>query len=353
MSRRTTNSIIAQTTDLATWEQELTLFNHSIFLLPQWLQIIETPSRKAIYIDFIQNNVTISKISGLLVSENKLMGKMLFFYAAPAFRSKVTEDTYHHCLYALVALAKKNNISRIQILYFDQRNSLLPPNGYFHSHQMHEAIFDLKNEFTSFKPGSSLRKKRNQALRAQTSWFISNDPQQLPLLSELAENTLQRRKNKHNSDYKKLELPFFTEQHLPKLLESGLGKMYCSMNPDGQSHFISVIIEYNGTAYGLFNGCDEFGYDNGLPGYILLNASQDLFERGIERLNMGGTPAISNEKKKLLQFKEELGAKPQAFYITKTDFLVFPQKILNPLINIGRKLPYNTLSKSFSQWMRH
>lgn len=334
------------------WIKELDLFNHSLFMLPEWLEVVETPRRIPIYIDIESNNEVIGKASGLIIKDNRIKGKQLFFYTGPSMLHD-DADTYHSCLEALKHFATHHRFSRIIILYFDHRISHKPQSPHFRSYPMYESIIHLQTDYHDFSPGSSLRKKRNTAIRVQTSYFHSRETKDLNRLSELAEITLNRRKKRHNSDYKKLEFPYFTEKLLPKLLKSGLGNMYCTMNPDGVCHFISVTLEHKKNIYGLFNGCDEFGYQNGLPGYLILQLSQEFQKKGYERFNLGGTPASSNERGKLIQFKEEIGGKLQTLYVAKTDFLVFPQNAINPILNFARKLPHNNISRKLSQFLRY
>ena len=218
---------------------------------------------------------------------------------------------------------------------------------------MNEAVINLQSDYKQFKPGSSLRKKRNTAIRVQTTIFESKDEKMIKRLCELTENTRIRRMKRHNSDYHKLSFPYFNEEHVPKLLKSGIANMYCSMNPDGTTHFIALVIEHNKSVYGLFNGCDDYGYQFGLPGYTILKNSIEYQEKGFERFNLGGVPASRNEKGKLLQFKEEIGGITQTIYVAKTDFLIYPFKAFNPLIIIARKLPYNRVFPILTRLLRY
>jgi hypothetical protein len=334
------------------WVQELEHFNHSLFMLPEWLEVVETPKRIPIYFDIESNNKLIGKASGLIIKDNRIKGKQLFFYSGPSLIHNDAE-IYNQCLDAIKHFATQHRFSRISMLYFDHRLPHKPQSPHFRSYVMVESIIHLQTDYCDFKPGSSLRKKRNTAIRVQTSYFHSRETKELNRLSELAEITLNRRKKRHQSDYKKLEFPYFTEDLLPKLMKSGLGNMYCTMNPDGLTHFISVTMEHKNSSYGLFNGCDEFGYQNGLPGYLILQLSQEYQKKGFERFNLGGAPAISNERGKLIQFKEETGGKLNKLYVAKTDFLVFPQNAMNPFINLARKMPYNHISRKLSQLLRY
>jgi len=67
-------------------------------------------------------------------------------------------------------------------------------------------------------------------------------------------------------------------------------------------------------------------------------------ELGFESYNLGGVPDNA-AKSGLIFFKTSLGAKKFSCTGGSTNYLNFPYKCLNPLLNMGRRIPESAVKR--------
>jgi lipid II:glycine glycyltransferase (peptidoglycan interpeptide bridge formation enzyme) len=160
----------------------------------------------------------------------------------------------------------------------------------------------------------------------------------------LEETRHYRTKNKKN-DYDTLPLPFLTYETLNKLLQSKNSIPYSIRTGDKTIGFLLVF----GTppvAEALLIGTDKDYYNKGTSPFVYDFAFKDLKEKNYTIVNLGGIPE-GKDGEMLARFKKSLGAQEVTVHGATTNFLTYPYKLLNPLLNIGRKLPKNNPAVTF------
>ena len=151
--------------------------------------------------------------------------------------------------------------------------------------------------------------------------------------------TYKIRLTKGYKKYNFLYVPYFDESSLMKVIKSGLGRIYYTLN-DGEIHCIQLNLEKDDQSYALFMGADSYGYQNGMPAFMDFSLIKLLQDKGFNYYNLGGSPA-GKDNDGISYYKISMGAHKMMITGGSTNFLKFPQKILNPFMVIGRALPKN------------
>jgi hypothetical protein len=281
-------------------------------------------------------------ISGLMV-RNLTLNKELYFFSEPALNQSNTEFL-SQCMQSLVIYAKEHRITRVSFGYYDQQSSEVPIVDGLKIKKTQEFILQLQNEYKNFTPGNNFNNKVKKATKANTEFCTSSDPAFVNTMVSLLKETYSIRKNKNRHDYDLLSYNFVTEASLRKLVELGNAIFYYTKNDD-QIHFISLCLEINNRAYELYNGTDAFGYANGLTGWMIKKRAENYTQKGFNYFNMGGIPHEQGDKENLSGFKIQSGCTPKQVYLAQTEFLCFPEKLINPFFNLGRYMPYNRFTR--------
>ena len=115
-------------------------------------------------------------------------------------------------------------------------------------------------------------------------------------------------------------------------------------------HALLTVMIIGQRAYGLFIGVTSDGYRDGVPSFLDYSVMMLLKERNFEYFNFGGVPTDGTHSG-LVSFKERLGAEGKKSIYGSTNFLLFPYTVLNPLINLARKMPDNKMIRYVKKYL--
>jgi hypothetical protein len=329
----------------ATWNNDLTNLKFSLLHIKEWIESISCETCRPIFLDFRRGEKVVAKAAGLvLLEKKKTLGKQLFFYAPPSTIDGLPQ-TMSDCLEALAAYSRKNHFSRIKQFPFD-----LKTHQPFDAHKYKvtaykEYIFNLDAEYLTFKPGPGLRKKLQLAENAATEFHVSNDIEHLDLLIDLMQKTQDMRVERHCEKYNLFSFKYVNRESLKYLIEQKKAIIYYSLN-HGEIHYLTLSLEFDNKAYGLYNGTDAFGYENGLPAFMATKLAHYYQLKGFGYFNLGANPPNKIEDFNLSNFKKQLGCTPVDVYCAHSEFLTFPQTIITLAMKAGKKLPHNGITKT-------
>jgi hypothetical protein len=227
--------------------------------------------------------------------------------------------------------------------YMDSKRRTKPTSTFFKYQQTQEYIIDLDNDFRTRRPSRSLKQNLMKAAKAEVIFKKENSAKLLDVLIKLQQITKKVRLNKNRNDYNPFIFDCVNKETLLKLVHSGKAAFHYAIKDD-EIHYISLELEHNNKSYGLYNGADAFAYENGIPSWAITQSALKYMEEEKQYLNLGATAYYREDSVHLAKFKEQLGAKPANVCIMKTDFLIFPYNLINPIINLGRKIPYNPIT---------
>jgi hypothetical protein len=333
--------------DRHTWNESLHSFQHSLFIRSEWLEALADDNHKPIYLDFTNHGQRIGKIAGLIAKDSLLEGKKLFFYAGPALE-QTNFEIYHDCFEALLRLAAKRRFARIIVSSCDQQNAF-EVNSRYIPNKRTEFIIPLNSGHNPFKEFSNRFKRTvNKGRETGALCVQTNSTETLNVLARLLGETFKRRVKKYGSKYNPYYLPYLTETSLYKLLESGLLQLSHTFS-NSTIHAIEANLTNGTQAYNLLKASDETGYKLGLSSFLSFKSVETLSQLNYSYYNLGGTISSSDG---LTVFKKSMGAKPVTVYGARTDYLIFPYVLLNPLLkarrNLHRKSAFRNL-KNFLQ----
>ncbi len=327
--------------DPSSWEKDLNTFSHSLFITPEWTLSMGGLQNIPLFLDFIDDGQIVAKASGLICTESKLMGSVLFCYAYPALK---TEDQrlLNRCLDALAIYAKSKKISRIIIGSYDQQNSLKCNCLFFFPNKRYEYIVFSNEEDGKHHFIKGFRKNVKRAESKNANLINDNSGYYFESLIKLLKKTRKHRLLKYGTRYNPYYLKHMNERSLTKVLSSGLGQIYSVLYNGEKNLCIQFNIEKNNRLYGLLMGSDKMAYEFGFPSFVDYNLVMMIREKGYKYYNSGGTP---NDKGKMgiERYKLAMGSTKVEVYGATTNFLTFPRKILNPFLTLGRLLPRNNI----------
>lgn len=335
--------ITIQSVESRDWEHDLELYFHSVFMSCTWLDTVKTNNHTPIFFDLFEGELKVGKISGLLINNRYLKGQELYFYSGPALKT-LTESTYIQCYDSIYLYAKQNKINRVVIGSYDNKHSLkCSSNNYYLSERV-EYIIPIKEGRDNIKFGSRFKRNVKTAKKQQPNIVCGNNTHFLNSLNKLIEDTHAERKKKFATDYDHFYLKNLNYNSLGKITNSKNAQFFASeINED--INCSELILESGTSRYMLLKGCNSTGYKYGMSSF-LCNELINRFEKdNVAHYNLGGRPP-TRDGDGLAAFKISSGAQEVKCYGGSTNYLVWPYTLLNPLINIGRKLPKeNTLVK--------
>ncbi len=320
--------------DKTEFEKDLHLYFHSIFITPQWIESVSSESSIPIYLDIFDNGKKIGKISGLI--ENSKFGKQLYCYASPALID-LTEKNYTQCLNNLVPYAKSNNLSRIIIGSYDNKHSLKYIENKYYTTERVEYVVPLHKDIAEINQNKRFKRNVKKANKIKAIIHQSNNKNYINIFLSLLKSTLQIRTKKYKKSYTPYYLKNLNQNTLKKLINNQLGNIYYTKVNDSYN-CMEFNLEVNNYVYMLLKGTDEFGYKNGLSSFISSKLMEKYSNKGILYYNQGGRP-IGIDGNGLTSFKKSMGAEEITTYGATTNFLIWPYKILNPILIVGRRIP--------------
>ncbi|WP_010662717.1 GNAT family N-acetyltransferase [Marinilabilia salmonicolor] len=324
------------------WIKNLNEFESSVFLNPGWINSIANKDLEPVYFDLINPNGEIEgKISGMRESNHRLGKNQLFFHAGFAVKQKSSASP-HALLDALYKYASDNNIDRIIISSYGYAPFLENPG---HSAYWSTKRFEYKimlSQHTEKDLHHQIKRHLKKAVKTETIFREVSDISAIPRLMELLNNVKNERLKKSRSDYNPLYLRHFTPETIERLIKSEDARIFTIQSNEG-IHAIELVLECCHQAYMLLKATDNFGYQKGLSSLLNIKVIEEYKKKGFICYNLGGRPQ-EKDGDGLALYKTRLGAKAYVTYGATTNFIQFPQKALNPLLNIGRTLPDNRLT---------
>jgi hypothetical protein len=322
---------------------DLSAFKHSIFLTPQWIDTVSRNDKDALYLDIYDGDELVGKISGLIV-RSPFVNKEVYFYSEPALKD-YSPSVLSACHKVLANYAKNARFTRITFGFLDQKSGILPDgDGGLTVKPTFEYIIQLQAEYKDFVPGRSFKDKIKKAEKANTEFYISHSPEMVDRLVQMLDETYKTRINKRRSKYNVLNYKNVNPETLKRLVHQGNAVFYCGKNQDA-INYISLTLEIENRAYGLYTGTSQFGYANGLPGWMEKKRAEWYQTRGFTYINLGGIPHEKKDKNKLIDFKSQVGCTPFPVYMAQSAFLCYPEKLINVFYNLGRLMPYNRFTR--------
>jgi hypothetical protein len=325
---------------VAKWKEDLSDFECSLFMTHEWVEAVSSDNRFPVFLNFTIKGKVIGKLAGLWIKLGRLKGDQLFFYAGPALK-KANQDLWDGCCQAILDFARQNRVQRILMGSYDQPTDMACQVPGFHTNERFEYVVNLQPETGEISFSQNLKRNVKKAKKLQATLVNGNDPGLLGRLVELLNNTLEQRVSKYGKEYDPFYLPHLNEASLQRLIESKAGKFYRAiLDGDVVSHSVLFNLEARGRAFNLLVGSDELSYQYGLAAladYELVHLYQSA---GFRFYNLGGGTGDAGSAG-LERSKQSKGAEKMMVYGATTNYLCYPHRLINPLLNIGRSFPHN------------
>ncbi|ASB48320.1 hypothetical protein [Alkalitalea saponilacus] len=328
--------IIVKVVDEGQWRSDLKAFSYSLFLSPEWVNSVSSNLIRPVFLNFLIDDATVAKLSGVLVYSGKIKGKQIYCYASPALKTQ-DEALYNSIHTALLKFAKKEGIARIVMGSYDQQHNMeCNAPGFFKTRRF-EYVVNLKGD-KELHFSKGFKKNVKKALNAGAKVLSSNSPVVLGKLFELLENTRQVRFQKYGTDYNPFYLQYWNKESILHLVKSKLGVLHYVVDENDEIHCVVLNIEQDERIYGLLMGSDDFTYQNGISSMVDSFFIEKFSKEGFQYYNPGGGTGDDGNAG-IEKYKRSMGAEKIELSGSTTNFLIYPQKFLNPLLNLGRKLP--------------
>ncbi|MDR2928626.1 MAG: GNAT family N-acetyltransferase [Cytophagaceae bacterium] len=312
------------------WLLNLNEYAHSLFITAEWVNAMQSGNSKAVFYNFVDGGTVVGKLSGLINN------RYLYCYASPALKV-YEQNMFDACHVALYRYALKQKYLRIVLGSYDQQHELAcRAKGFFTTNRF-EYIVDFRPTAGELHFSKGFKKNVKHAEKNSISFIQSDSDDVMKKLFTLLNLTREHRVSKYGTQYNPFYLQNMDEQSLTRLLNSGIVKLYYVLF-ENEIHSVQYNIEKNGQVYGLLMGSNNKAYELGFPSYIDFNMIQRFRDGGFKYYNPGGgTDDSGNEG--IEKYKHSMGGTKVFVHGATTNYIVFPQKILNFLLNIGRMLP--------------
>jgi hypothetical protein len=311
---------------------DMSSFRHSLYITHEWVSSVGS-DRQVVYLHFEQNGEVVAKLSGLVLVGSKLVGKYLFFYAAPGLRYH-TPELFNKAMVALKRYAKRNGFAKIDMLNYDQQHDwVCTVKGYIRRGR-EEFIRFFEGPEAKLQFSKSLMYNVRKAQKANATFHHENSERILEKLHDLLAETQKLRFYKYGTEYS--PYPYFlqTKESTDALFRSGLMKLY-HIEIDGEIHCVRCALEKDKRMFGMMIASDSVAYKHGLQHFMQYCLIEEMHRNGYLYYNVSGT-APGEEGKGLTEYKESLGCMRAFVYGAYTHFLPFPQNMLNPVMDFGR-----------------
>lgn len=324
--------------DQSSWDAELESFRYSIFQTWVWLEAVANENHTPIYLNFKENGVTVAKMAGMVYRSNDIRrGTQLYFYSSPAFMN-YTPSLGINCLTSLRSWAQKHHYSRITIAARDNQESFNEEVPGFYDTKNFEQVIFLKSHHDYI--ANLDNRKRNKLKNAAKIGAIikeTTSEEDLSKLLQLMENTRSKRLEKYDDKYNSFYLRNLSIDSLKKLLKTGMAVIH-SVELDQKTTLAMLNLKHKDKTYGLLKGSDEMAYKNSLHLYLDASIIQQYTDQGMSYLNTSGG-SLTDRIPGVEAYKQSLGACEVITSSYSTNFLTFPQQLLNPIISLIRKFP--------------
>lgn len=320
------------------WQKYSTNDALSVFQHPDWLKSIISKQKRPIYLEFTIDNKVVAIASGLEI-KNSIIGYYLYFYSAiiPINNNQQDAQILRNCYASLKSFARENNYFRIIVGSYD--SSILFsdfPSGY-HPFTRTEFLLNPTTHDAGNDYGGQIKKNLKKARKVAPSFSRSYEYAHLNSLLKLLEETYNRRVAKKTEKYNPLYLQNISIDSLKKLLKSKGAEIYIT-ETENTFHSMCYSVVFNNRVYLLLMGNSEFAIKNGISTYMYDCLIQTYKQKGIVSLNFGGTTSGKGGEG-LTRFKKSIGCEAKELYGATTNFTTYPLAVLNPILNLIRKLP--------------
>lgn len=323
------------------WSGNLSEFTPNVFHSPHFLEALKNEKRRPVYFNVFHDNEIIAKLAGLKITSG--FGRPIFhFYSGPCERSGRNEQVAD-LIEEFIKYARSQKINRVIFRSYDYCRQLSSAPSLLKTSDRSEFIVDL----TSLSPEiygqlrKSIRRNIKRAESHHPEMKEDSSPEMTDRLMELMKNTLEYRISKGYRKYSCLYLPYLDDESLRNLLASEIARLFYVVT-NNEINCIQLELVYKNRAYSLLMGTSREGYRQGLSHYLDLKVMEKLKGEGVEYFNFGGVPG---KETGLIAYKKAIGGIEYRMTGGSTNFLRFPLKSINPLLNMGRSLPNSGLKK--------
>jgi hypothetical protein len=325
-------NITIEIVDAETYASTWSGFGNNLFVSPLWVDALSTDICQPMYLHILQEQLLIGKIAGLVIEGNRLQGKQLYFYSSPVLRD-FNEATFQRVLNHLANFARINGFTRLSVRPWDQDPAVKPRCNCLNATSTNEYVIDVtKNDFACQVSGR-IMKNIKKAKKGGATIRISNDAADLDVLLSYLDCTRNRRISKFGSVYSPYYVFNLSRESILALLKNGMGSLVCA-DLDGKTYSVLLLVTAGERVCCLLKGSNPEGYKNGLSSFVDFETVNLLNNKGIKWLNLG-PELIGEEGKGLNQYKEGITAVATPRYGLYTYYLVYPYKLLNPLMVLG------------------
>ena len=341
---------ISEISNIKEWESDLNRFEHTIFVTPKWLEAFRDSTKIPVYLNFNFDNETVGKVAGLKLESDCTRLRNLFFYSSPSVHKSNT-GIFDTVINELIGYAASNRFNRLIVRSYDSPFLFESNNRDFKVNTDDEYLIDLSKSMEEIQKGFNrlTMRKVKKAKNSGAAVFEEDSPALIDRLVLLLEETRSIRLSKGYEYYSYFYFPYLDKDKLNKLLANGAGKIFFVKIGDNINCVLFVLI-HNRRAYNLLIGSSSESYNLGVASYIHYYAVIRLKELGYEYYNLGRIPDDSSGPG-LIFFKTSLGAKTARCMGGSTNYLKFPYKCLNPLLDIGRKMPEYSIVRAIKKFV--
>ncbi|PZX13543.1 acetyltransferase (GNAT) family protein [Breznakibacter xylanolyticus] len=314
------------------YNNDLFDFQYSLFCTPEWVGAMADKETQPVFFHLSRQDLVYGKMAGLAFNGKGLKGKQFYFYAGPAMRSNSDASLYCNLVKSMVQYAARHRVVKLNIKSYDQQHSFFCSDNGLRRTERCEYVYHFDEDHSLETVHKSFLKNVKKAEKVNATIVEDNSEAALKQLVELLKITYSLRNDKHEGAY--VPFPYFrvNEQSLKRLLDSGLGRQYV-VSAEGQVHCVNFLLIRDGKIFGLIIGSDQFAYDHGFHQFVK-HSLINKFGDSARYYNLASADPGSG----LANFRVSMGFKEHQVYGAYSNFLVYPHKILNPIIHATHHL---------------
>lgn len=266
--------------DPAEWGSDLFLFSYSLFITPQWLGTLQSPTVTPLYLNCTLGAKVVAKMAGLRIEPTNRRKRVLFFYGLPAVRPGA-EGFLQPILDALMSYASSNKFNRLVVRAYDSPSLLTTTSKKFHLSHQDEYIVNLAVSADQLQKGfhkKSILDNVKTAKKKGAVFSEENSPDQIERLVVLLEEAKTLRMSKGYEHYSYFYVPYLDKAILHKTLDNGMARIF-QVKINDQTACVNFVLAHGKRVYALLVGTNIEGYKFGVPAfmsYSTINRCKDL-----------------------------------------------------------------------------
>ncbi|MDG5799792.1 GNAT family N-acetyltransferase [Marinilabiliaceae bacterium ANBcel2] len=321
------------------WLKDIDKYNITTFQYPSWLHAVKNSNKEPFFLDFKIGDRVKAKLSGLKIKDH--LGIYIYSYAGimPHNSNNAYEALLYNSYKKLYKYAVKNRYYRVVAACYDYNIKFNNFPKEYYNFKRNEYIIDPKNHEASTDFSSQIKKHLKKCRKKSLTFESSTSPNILATIFTLLNTTKKRRMRRHNDIYNPLYLPFLTKTSLKSLLDNRFGTVYFLKSKEN-IEAIEFNIELNDRRYTLLKATSEEGYRDGASSALTSKVISKYKEQGIYSYNLGGS-VKTDSGDGLKKYKLNIGANEKELFGATTNFIIYPYKLINPVLNITRAIPKN------------